>query len=299
MENWREKIEKAIFVSVLVALGVVAYAYAHPAVIPFLGSSDFEMTVFDVGQGDSIFVQTSDGKQMLIDGGPDDTVLAKLGAVMPFWDHDIDVVVLTHPHADHVSGLVSVLRQYHVGEVWYTGVTYPVDAYLTFVDELRARGIVTKIISEPADIVFGTSMVSVLYPFSLFGGGYIESPNNTSIVLKFTSGQHSVLTTGDIEVEAERELVASYEDMQIDVLKVAHHGSKTSSTEEFLDATQPGFAIIPVGENDYGHPNYEVVRRLENNGARVLRTDQGGDVLIRIFNEGLCIFQSSSILECE
>jgi len=241
-----------------------------------LGNGE-ELTVwiFDIGQGDAIFIDGPE-KQVLIDGGPNAGILEKLSAVMPFWDKDIDIIINTHPHADHVTGLVHVLERYDIGEVFDSGQFYKSNIFHTFDDMTDAKKATTDM-----DFDLGAGAVlHIVYPAK--NEGDFEDVNEGSVVAMLEYGETTVLLTGDISVVQERELKDSLP--HIDVLKVAHQGSRTSSDMMFLESISPDYAVIPVGENSYGHPHKEVLTRLNTVGATVLRTDQFGDV--RILSRG-------------
>lgn len=297
--GWVQVFERLIFLATLTGLGVVAYAAEHPGVFPTVGEPALEVTVFDVGQGDAIFVETPDGAQMLVDGGPDDSVLAKLGEVMPLADRSIDLVVLTHPHADHVAGLVSVLDRYEVGKILITGVQHPTDVYSAFLLKIKSRNLATEVVRGPQEFAFGGSKVKILYPHESLEGERIEDPNASSIVLKIIEGAHDILLAGDIEAEGEGAMRAAGATLDAEVLKVAHHGSKSSSTREFLEAVKPDYALVSVGENTYGHPHPSVLERLRARGISLFRTDREGDITVRTDGTTLCILAGSRILDCK
>ncbi|TSC80008.1 MAG: competence protein ComEC [Parcubacteria group bacterium Gr01-1014_29] len=244
---------------------------------------------FDVGQGDSIFIQVENGTQILIDGGPDDAVLAELGRVMPFYDRTIDMVVLTHPDADHLNGLVEVLERYRVKTVLETGVKHETAQYAEWNKRLSERGI--PIVHAVRGQVFRIDdglMLSVLAPFSSQNEKEAKKINNTGVVARLDYYDTSLLFTADIEKDIEEILAAVFADsIDADVLKVAHHGSKTSSVADFLAAVTPEAAVISVGKsNRYGHPAPEVLNRFENIKARIFRTDIDGAVVLRADENG-------------
>ncbi len=252
------------------------------------GSATLQVWFFDVGQGDAIFIQTPDNKQILVDGGPGETVLSKLGSVMPFWDRTLDMIVLTHPHSDHISGLIEVLDRYQVDQIVMTGVNYQSIYLDAFEERVVEENAIVNIINKQGPLTLPTDpagsgdpaySMEVIYPNESFYGRYVDELNETSIVLELTYGETSVLLTGDIYVEQEAELIRSL-DHSVDVLKVAHQGSKSSTSVEFLDAIDPDTAIITVGENPYGHPHAIVLRRLQDRGIKIYRTDLDGDVLL-------------------
>lgn len=237
---------------------------------------------FDVGQGDSAFMRMPEGQTVLIDGGPSDSVLERLGSVMPYFDRDLDLVILTHPHADHLDGLVEVLKRYEVGMVLFGGVDYDSSVYDEFLSELLDGGrfggrFVAA--SQDTDFVIGPVLLDVLYPFEQIYGESFSNLNNSSVVFELGYGDLKILFTGDAEAGVEEELVTHGSLEDVDILKVGHHGSDTSSGNEFLGVVEPELAIISVGSgNQFGHPKDEVLERLEKAGVEVRRTDVEGTV---------------------
>lgn len=263
--------------SILILCGVFFYTRytetEYPVNVHFL----------DVGQGDSIFIHTPDGHDILIDGGPDARVVYELGKVMPFWDFSIDTIILTHPHSDHVSGLNDVLDKYSVGEVYLTGVLHSTDDYISFLRKIQDKHIQLKMVTEPLDIdLGGGAILKFLYPQHSYVKKTVDELNNTSIVNKLVFGDTSFLFMGDAELEEEQELLDSGIDLHADVLKVGHHGSKTSTNPIFLNAVHPKFAAISVGtDNKFNHPHGRVIARLEQLGIRIFRTDEQGTVTLQ------------------
>lgn len=244
-----------------------------------------EVSFFDIGQGDAIFIETPKGHQILIDGGPDSTILEKLGKKMPFWDRTIDLVILTHPSADHLKGLLMVLKWYQVERILWTGIEVDTFVYQQWLELIAKEDAVLFIAQSGQRIKMGKNIyLDILHPNENLKGQKIKGGraiNNTSIVSRLIFGQNSFLFTADIEKQAEKELVGREVYLNSEVLKVAHHGSKTSSSEEFLAAVSPEKAIILVGkDNRYGHPHKEVLERLEKFNIKTFRTDLNGDVKI-------------------
>ena len=237
------------------------------------------LTFLDVGQGDAIFIETPSGRQVLVDGGPGESaLLSQLGRQMPFWDRTIDVVVLTHSDADHLTGLVSVLERYEVGIVVFREEPAETDLYARWLELVEVEG---------ADVYQGETGLRVsldegldmtmLHPGPELVGGREGSSNNNSIVAKLQHGLVSVLLTGDIEAEVEQQLVGDGAELGSTVLKAAHHGGCSSTTGEFLEAVDPEVVVISVGaENDFGHPCAQLMERLGD--TPVYRTDEQGAI---------------------
>lgn len=244
-------------------------------------TNELRIYFFDVGQGDSIFIETPNGNQVLIDGGPDNSVVHKLSKVMPFWDRTIDLVILTHPDADHLTGLIEVLKRYKVKAVMESGIECGKPDCLVWEGVKKKERAVNFSAKLGQKIVFDENIeILVLHPFEYLAGQKVSKANNSSIVAKLVYGGYSFLLAGDIEEQIERKLVLAGIDIDSDYLKVAHHGSKTSSADSFLDVVSPLLAFISSG-NRYGHPHKEVTERLENKGIKYYRTDTYGDILLR------------------
>lgn len=257
-------------------------------------SDELQVVFFDVGQGDSHFIRTPGGQNILIDGGPDNTVLEKLAKYIPF-DDTIDLMILTHPHSDHVTGLIEVLRRYNVARVLATGVIHTTDEYLTWLDIIKNKNIKFDQAIAPMQYIFESPgepvVLEVLYPDRNMSGESLADVNESSVTVMISYKAKKFLFTGDISDDVERRIISHGADLKADVLKVAHQGSDTSSSQEFLDATRPGFAVIPVGENDYGHPSLRIIRRLERTGAKILRTDKLGDIKFTVSKEGRLVLE--------
>jgi competence protein ComEC len=244
------------------------------------------VTMLDVGQGDAIFVVTPSGRQVLVDGGPSESVLLRhLGRHMPFWDRTLDMVILTHPDLDHLTGLLTVLERYQVATVVFREVGAKSPEYGRWLDLVVAEGAEVYSGEVGLGIVLdGDLEVSVLHPGAEMSGGASATHNNASIVLRLRYGALSFLLPGDIEATVERDLIEGGAPLASTVLKAAHHGSCTSTTEGFLEAVAPDLVVISVGENDFGHPCEGVLDRLrayeQSSGSElpVYRTDEHGTV---------------------
>ncbi len=232
-----------------------------------------EVVFFDIGQGDSIFIETSQKHQILIDGGPSrELILEKLAQEMPFWDRTIDLVILTHPDSDHRTGIESVLDNYKVGHFLLTEVGQ---------EKLKTLGRteVGQVLGHQGmEIKAGKADIRVLSPEE---GRVGQDTNDSSLVVRLDFLNSSFLFTGDISSKIEKEILNSGQILKADVLKVAHHGSKTSSSPDFLAKVNPTLAVISCGkDNPYNHPHPEVLKYLDNFAIKVLRTDLSGDIEI-------------------
>jgi len=243
-----------------------------------------KVTFFDIGQGDAIFIETPQGHQILIDGGPDLTILEKLAEEMPFYDRTIDLIILTHPEHDHYFGLFEVLKRYEIKNILWTGVVRETAEWQEWTRLLGEEGAEIRIAEAGQRIILQGSdpciFIDVLHPFENLEGQEFKNSNDTSIVASLVFDGISFLFTGDITKKVEKELVEKNANLESEVLKVCHHGSKTSSSLEFLEVVLPELAVITVGENSYGHPHPEVLANLQEFGIQILRADINGDIKI-------------------
>lgn len=244
------------------------------------------IVVCNVGQGDAIFMRTPRGADILIDGGPDKSVLSCLSSHMPFWDKNIEVVILTHPDADHITGLTDVIQRYSVNQLFTQPNPGKTKIYELFRKELADKKLSARFVEANDKIKIDEINLEILSPASNKSDPDAKSGslNVYSVISKLTFGNFSALFTGDAGKEVE-DVIAPMAG-KIDVLKVPHHGSQTGMDDFFLSSIRPQVALISVGANNrYGHPAKISLDLLGKYGVRVFRTDQGGE--IEILSDGL------------
>lgn len=232
----------------------------------------------DVGQGDSIYVRLPDGVSMLIDGGPDNHVLDSLGSVMPWWDHSIDYVIISHPDRDHFAGLLGVAEKYDVGTVLYNGGAGDWYFEMLFA-EFRARGSKIIVFHQGDALAFrGGVTMRFVWPPVGYGG---EDKNGRSLTALLSWHESDFLFTGDLPQHEEELMLRTEQLPRIEVLKVGHHGSKNSTGEKLLSAIKPLYCVVSVGaDNSYGHPASAVLKRLADAKCRILETMRSGTITL-------------------
>lgn len=243
-----------------------------------LPDSQLHLVFCDVGQGDAILIYQA-STQILVDGGPDQSVLNCLSNHLPFWDREIEIVIATHPEADHITGLIDVIQRYNVKQFVINSLGKETAIFQEF---QRA------VLNEESEIYFPKTgdkikllslELTFLWPQTqekVLGATTAEKEiNDTSIVFQLSYGNFCTLFTGDISSKIESRLDRV---QPCQVLKVAHHGSKYSTSEEFLKQIQPELAVISVGKNSWGHPTKEVLERLRYLDTKILRTDKDGEI---------------------
>ncbi len=270
-------VTERIRLGILLALGAAALVLAFtPASIET--ESVLKVHFLDVGQGDAILIQTPDGKEMLIDGGRDQTVLTQLADTLPLFHRSLHMVVATHPDLDHIGGLIDVLRTYEVESLLITNNAGDSAAAETFTSLVNAEQAELYFAQAGQSIALGASTtITVLSPFG--DVSMIES-NNSSIVLRVSYGNIDFMLTGDAGVGVEEYLVATYgAGLESEVLKLGHHGSRTSTSDAFLTTVQPQVAVVSAGlNNSYGHPHAEVVSRVAAKQIDIVETAEEGTI---------------------
>lgn len=254
------------------------------------GAGKLQIIFCDVGQGDAILIRTPAGDDILIDGGPDNSVLSCLGEYLPFNDRKIELVFLTHPHADHLVGLITVFSQYQIDNFYVNNLPSKDKNVQELMKVMSTNKIFPESVADDKIFTLGKdSSLEILFAGQIGPAPPPKDWNKVSIVGRLVYKNSSFLLTGDLGQEKEKELVAAGKNLDVDVLKVGHHGSSTSSGDQFLSVVSPEIAVISVGaDNKFGHPSLRTVRRLERSGSSILRTDQDGN--IKLVSDGVKIW---------
>lgn len=246
----------------------------------------------DIGQGDSIYIETPSGRRVLIDGGPDNSVLRKLSFVNNFWQRSFDIVLATHPDSDHITGLIEIIRRYRVDSLLITGIGKDNGVY----DELlknahekeRKEGLSIVKTGGYKEIDLGDGVYFYILAPENFEDG--EESNDLSLVVLLKYKNQSFLFTGDAPAKVELDIIKKYNLDNLTVLKAGHHGSNTSSDIYFIERVKPVYTVISSGKtNKYGHPHTQVLNILEKFKSIVLRTDEKGSILFKTDGESLTI----------
>ena len=227
------------------------------------------LSFLDIGQGDAILIQTPEYKNILIDAGPDSKVVDRLGEKMGFFDKTIDLFIMTHPDRDHYAGIMDIFGKYEIQTVMLTGIYNADILYREFLNELKQRDISIIYADNSRDLQIGReTYLDILYPFKSMSliGKKVRNKNSTSVALRLVyKGKSLALLSGDAEEKQERELVLSGQEFVSDIFKLGHHGSKSSSSQLFLNAVTPKTVVISAGkDNKFGHPHEETLNRVKD-----------------------------------
>ncbi len=269
----KRKTFKIIFIIIIISFLIPYYFFEYK-------NNLLEIHFIDVGQGDGILIKTPNDETIIIDGGPYDDFSKKISAKLPYRKRNIDLLVITHAHQDHYLGLINVLENYRVDNIIYSGYDADFSDYVYLMSLIKEKNInlITaqhgKTISLDENIILKT-----LYPISQKNEE--KDINNTSVVLKLSYKSFDAIFTGDLTCIGETEILKHETNLESEILKVGHHGSKGSSCNPFVEKVKPETAIIQVGlDNKFGHPNKETVTRINKFTQNIIRTDELGNILI-------------------
>lgn len=266
-------------VMILIVVGWAAFSWLHQPSASQIISNGLTVSVLDIGQGDSILVDTPNNHHILVDGGPDNTVLARLGQYLAFRDHTIDLLIISHNHSDHIAGLLPVLKRYDVKQIWLSGALHTTNDYLNLLTEIRDEHIPTKDVKAGDKETIDSVGLAVVFPIDSMVGATPTDQHDATVVVKATYKAQSILLTGDLNEGHEQAIIDSGADISADVLKIPHHGSCTGLSTDFLNTVKPTFAIISLSEgNTYGFPCKQTIDRLIQAGVSIFRTDRNGTV---------------------
>lgn len=274
-----------ILLLIVLAAAVALFFYAH-----FQSAVGFRVVFFNIGQGDAALINFADGEKMLVDCGPDRKILNKLGKYLPFYDRTLDYLVISHPDGDHYGGCVDVLRRYRVKNIIENGVRKDGDSFWQAWEKYKSReGAQPVTVDRAKRQPIGGAVLEFLSPDpALSLQDKTKEGNNASVVFRLTRATTTILFTGDAELPLENALLEKYcasttpcPALRAQYLKIGHHGSDSSSGDEFVAAVGAPVAIISVGKNTFGHPSLRVWRHLLRAGAEIWRTDEKGDIIIR------------------
>ncbi|PKM91044.1 MBL fold metallo-hydrolase [Candidatus Falkowbacteria bacterium HGW-Falkowbacteria-1] len=266
-----------LFVSTLSLLCV----YFFWSYYSFRENRNLKVYFLDVGQGDAIFIQTPNKQNIIIDMGSEKGV-KELNKIIPWWSKNIDMAIITHPHDDHIAGFPLLIKKYKIKKIIFTGASYSSPLYqevLKIIDEKNLNLLIPQ--PEQNIKIDENCYLKFLFPIDSMAGKEMESLNNSSIVIQLICKNSIFLFTGDAEEEIEKKILEKNYDLKSDVLKVGHHGSISSTNQEFLNKIDPKIAIIMVGKNNkFNHPSLRTINKLKKIGAETFRTDLNGNILI-------------------
>jgi competence protein ComEC len=242
----------------------------------------FTFAMLDVGQGDALFIESPSGIQVMVDGGPARKVLGSLAGVMSPFDKNIDAFIITNPDADHIGGLLDILKNYKVNYVFESGALTDSKIYQNLREEMKKKNIPDILLKKGMRLDLGRGVfVDVLFPDRDVSAW---ATNDGSVVARVSYGDTSVMLTGDAAIKTEKIILSENSPSQLasTILKVGHHGSRTSSSSSFVRAVSPTFALISDGkDNKYGHPHQETLDLLALLGANIFRTDLLGTIIMK------------------
>lgn len=253
--------------------------------------SGMEIHFIDVGQGDSSLIKLDDGRNILIDGGSRSQSDKLVAYLRDKGVERVDYLIATHPHEDHIGGLPTVIENFDIGKVYMPDVTHNTRIFETLLKTIESKGLQVDVAKGYEKLISEDRLsFEILGPNSDSYGNL----NDYSVVNRITYGDVSALFTGDMESASEYEVLELGYEIESDILKVSHHGSSSSTVEEFLDGVAPRYAIISAGvDNSYGHPHRETLQKLKARDVGILRTDLDGDIMVTTDGVGIEVFKLS------
>lgn len=271
--------KKSIFSkNILIALLLASLSLWY---VLFTGNDEhLKVFILNIGQGDSILI-SKNHYQVLVDTGRGESTLDKVKQYMPYGDNEIELLILSHLDSDHVGGTKNIIEHMRVDEIWTINWQKETDTVRELKNTVEEKKILTKFVRAGEEKNIDTKELKLkIKSLNPFGYELDSEGNNNSIVVKVSYGDIDLLLTGDLENEGEKILIDKNVDLKSEILKVGHHGSKSSSSQEFLEKIKPNSSLISVGKNSYGHPSQAILDRLKNINSDIYRTDESGTIEI-------------------
>lgn len=245
--------------------------------------------MLDVGQGDALFIESLNGTQIMFDAGPPRKVLGPLMRVLSPFDKSIDAIVITNPDSDHIGGFLDILKNYKVGRVFESGTLTDSKTYQSLRDEMKKQNIPDILVKRGMKLDMGGGVIiDILFPDRDVSSW---ATNDGSVVARLSYGKTSIMLTGDAPIKTEQIILSenSPAQLQSNILKVGHHGSRTSTSSAFVKAVSPTYALISDGkDNKYGHPHPDTLATLAQFGVKIFRTDLLGTIILKCAKIGEC-----------
>ena len=281
-DKMKYKLPIIVFILLVVSVFLIYFDWQN-------SHKQFTFAMLDIGQGDALFIESPTGTQVLVDAGPPKNIIGKLSQVMSPFDRSIDAIIITNPDQDHIGGLIDVLKFYKVGKVFESGTWSDSKTYQNLEKQISDKKIPDILAKKGMRLdMGGGAVIDILFP----DRDVTDWPTNDgSVVARLSYGSTSFMLTGDATMKTESFILKdnNLADLKSDILKVGHHGSRYSSSEEFVKAVSPQVALISDGKNNkYGHPAPETISKLEQFGVEILRTDQVGTIIIKCDNMEVC-----------
>jgi len=272
----QERIWRVIIIIIPILIILSSSRFFFGIFFPLFNFSDSFVSFLDVGQGDAAMIRTPNGKNILIDGGPDNLVLERIGKLLPYFSRRIDIIIISHYHDDHISGLREIISRYDVGAIIYQAGGEGNNDFKSLIDAANDKNIKIIEVNEKTELSFSNDCrLNIFNPLSL----NIPKDGNNSLLSKLNCAGKIYLFSGDNELAVEKALLANNLDVSANIMKASHHGSRTSNSEPFIEAVGAEFLVISVGaDNRFGHPNQEVLDRAKTRKIKVKRTDISGNI---------------------
>ncbi|MEI8174338.1 MAG: ComEC/Rec2 family competence protein [bacterium] len=268
-----------LFISTLLLLFATVFLFY----LDFQSSHrDLTFAMLDVGQGDALFIESPTGTQILVDGGPPKKILSALSRVMSPFDRHIDAIIITNPDQDHIGGFLDILKTYKVDKVFESGTLTDSKVYQSLREEMLKQNISDTLVKRGMALdLGGSAIINILFPDRDVSSW---ATNDGSVVARLSYGKTSIMLTGDASTKTEQIILSENSPVQLQstILKVGHHGSRTSTSSEFVKIVSPEYALISDGKNNtYGHPHQDTLDTLASFGAKIFRTDLLGTIIMK------------------